>query len=130
MRRSAPLALLALSLMLTGCGPDVEKNAEYANAWQVRQALLEAGHDCPGEHQVDHGTDAEDIEFTLKCDSDLSLETVTDEYAEGLEGKIATLHALTKLPNTLHGPNWVITSKDMDRLVAIQENLGGKITAG
>lgn len=129
MRRPHLALLLAVPLTLTACGPDVEKDAEYANAWQVRQALLDAGHDCPGEHQVDKGSISEDITFELTCDSELNLETVTEEFAEDLGGSVAMLHAFTDLPNTLHGRNWVITSKDMDRLVAIQEDLGGKITA-
>src|SRR5690606_7656091 len=71
---------------------------------QVRRALLEAGHDCPREHQVDNGTDTEDVEFKIQCDDNLTLETVTEEYVEDLDNNVASLHALTDLPNTPHGP--------------------------
>lgn len=130
MRLTALLPIFALPILLAGCGADIEKDAAYANTIQLRTALTGAGHECPGQHQIDKGSDAEDIKFSLKCDDEVMLETVSEEFADKLDEEINSLHALTDLSNTLHGPNWIITSGNMTRLASIQEDLGGKITAG
>lgn len=128
-RLLAPTLVAASAVVLTGCGPDVQRDAEYGNTIQLRRALVDSGYECPGQQQEDHGTDATQEEFTLDCGNGLRLGVMSDEAAEDMHTTMTLWHVIAKPGHTLHGPNWYMSSEDIGRLSDIQEDFGGKVIA-
>ncbi len=131
MRRPV-LALLALtSLALTGCGPTaddiqamVDGETTYDDALALREAVVDAGVECPGTDQLQAPADA--ATTFLDCTNGVMAMAVAGS-AESME---ELLHLLSSEQNAslLHTDNWVVISRDEAPLRQLQDELGGQIT--
>lgn len=134
MRRSRASALAVVSaLALTGCGPSTQEitamisadRSTFEDALALREAVLDAGAECPGEQQVtDPSPDTDST--VLPCDPDLLLFVADGEdMAAEMIGNLETIDDI----HYLNSGNWVAASQDRQRLETIQEDLGGEITS-
>lgn len=131
MRRAATTLLALSALALSGCGPAtddiqamVDEPAEsYDDAVALREAVVDAGVECPGTDQLSAPDDPETT--FLDCSNSLMGMAVAGSE-ESMEGLLSTLDSRGRIPY-LHGANWVILSPDVASLQQLQDELGGEI---
>lgn len=132
MRRPA-LPLLALSaLALTGCGPTasdiqaiVNGPAEtYEDAAALREAVVDAGVECPGTNQL---TAPDDPGTTFLDCNDGRMGMAVASSDERMEELLNALGGRGEIP-FLHAGNWLVISPSEAQLQQVQEELGGTIT--
>ncbi|MEX5234952.1 hypothetical protein [Kocuria arenosa] len=132
MRRPV-LALLALtSLALTGCGPTaddiqamVDGETAYDDARALREAVVDAGVECPGTDQLSAPADA--ATTFLDCANGVMAMAVAGS-AESME-ELRALLSSEQNASILHTDNWVVISRDEAPLRQLQDELGGRIAA-
>ena len=132
MRRPV-LALLALtSLTLTGCGPTaddiqamVDGEPAYDDALALREAVVDAGVECPGTDQLSAPADA--ATTFLDCTNGVMAMAVAGSE-ESME-ELRDLLSSEQNASILHTADWFVISRDEAPLRQLQDELGGQITA-
>jgi hypothetical protein len=120
------------ALALTGCGPatdDIQAMVEgpaesYDDAVALREAVVDAGVECPGTDQLSAPDDPETT--FLDCTNGLMGMAVAGSE-ESTEGLLSTLAGRGRIP-FLHAGNWIILSPDVARLQQLQDELGGELS--
>jgi hypothetical protein len=131
--RPPVLALLALtSLALTGCGPTADDiqamvggETTYDDALALREAVVDAGVECPGTDQLQAPADA--ATTCLDCTNGVMAMAVAGS-AESME-ELRDLLSSEQDASILHTADWVVISRDETPLRRLQDELGGQITA-
>ncbi|MFF0945689.1 hypothetical protein ACFYE2_15920 [Kocuria sp. CPCC 205300] len=119
-------------LALTGCGPatdDIQAMVDgpaesYDDAVALREAVVDAGVECPGTDQLPAPDDPETT--FLDCTNGLMGMAVAGSE-ESMEGLLSTLADRGRIP-FLHAGNWVVLSQDVAQLQQLQDELGGEIS--
>ena len=119
---TAVAALASASILLTGCGPKVEKDATYETVEDLREAVLEAGLDCPGDTvvEVEDGDGGE-----IRCTGETTIAVYHDE--EDLEA-VSLGNIMFTDRHALRGPNWIISGDDEVALGEARDVLGGDLS--
>lgn len=110
-----PLIVLGVA----GCGGPA-KDATYESASKLRDAVIQSGADCPGDHSDPSKDKTEDF---IKCSSTMGLHVFTTDDAM-ISGKV--MMGFTKTPS-LQGPRWIIESPDASALGKLKDKLGGSV---
>lgn len=123
MRKQVAL-LVAVTALLTACS-GVEKDAEYQTPGALREAVIAAGGECPGE--TVNGS-AGDEEQRLQCSDTLTLRLFSED--EDLKtGELGIALGLTSDEAILTGPNWIVQGS-AEELIELNEDLGGELSRG
>jgi hypothetical protein len=117
MKRLLWVPLIVLGVAACG-GP--AKDATYENASKLRDAVVAAGTECPGDHADPSKDGTEDF---VKCSANLGLHVFTTDDAM-ITGKV--MMGFTKTPS-LQGPRWIIESTDASALGKLKDKLGGSV---
>ena len=133
MRRATPALLSLSALALTGCGPttdDIEAMVKgpartYDDAVALREAVVDAGVECPGADQLSAPDDPSTT--FLDCTNGLMGMAVAGSE-ESMEGLLDTLGDRGRIP-FLHAGNWIVISPDEAQLQQLQDELGGEVSA-
>ena len=132
MRRPV-LALLALtSLALTGCGPTaddiqamVDGEPAYDDALALREAVVDAGVECPGTDQLSAPADPETT-FLDCANGEMAMAVAGSE--ESMEELLGAFRGEVDV-SVLQATNWFVLSRTEEPLQRLQDELGGQITA-
>lgn len=134
MRRAAPALMIAASaLVLTGCGPSTsdiqalaatKKNATYADALDLRDAVTAAGADCDENVQQR----IQDGFYGVSCQPDMNLVVHSDPTV--MRQTIGAFTGDGSQWHYLHAANWAVEYNDKATLEDLQDALGGQIYSG
>lgn len=122
MRRHHLVPLIALPLLLTGCGP--EKNATYETVEGLKEAYVDAGGACDDWSQ----TNAVEIAAQSgECGDStvLSVYLSPEAVERRIEATKASMFAEI-MGDWLVGENWIVHADDATDL---QDELGGRIVS-
>lgn len=115
-------------LLFSGCGSSVEKDAEYASASMLRDALVGVGYECPQWSDEDTTTEfdaarclSDDRDFLRVYPDVAAREADLEGAVFGTQLMMATGRVETAL---LVGPNWTL-SGPTELVTPLQETMGG-----
>ena len=131
MRRAATLLLSLSALALTGCGPTaddiqamVDGETAYDDALALREAVVDAGAECPGTDQLQAPADPETT--FLDCGNGEMAMAVAGS-AESMEELLGAFRGEVDV-SVLQATNWFVLSRTEEPLQQLQDELGGQIT--
>ena len=133
MRRTTTTLLALSALALTGCGPatdDIEAMADgpaesYDDAVALREAVVDAGVDCPGTDQLPAPADPETT-FLDCANGEMAMAVAGSE--ESMEELLGAFRGEVDV-SVLQATNWFVLSRTEEPLQRLQDELGGQITA-
>lgn len=118
------LATLAVATLLTtGCGPD-ESGGSYSDVEALRDAYIEAGHECDDweqSNQVLGAAQSGDCGMDTVLSTYLTRDAVQDRIAETKDSIFAEATG-----DWLTGENWIINGSNAEDL---REKMGGQIVS-
>lgn len=115
--------LAAATILMTGCGPD-ESGGSYSDVEALRDAFIEAGHECDEweqSNQVLGAAQSGECGTETVLSTYLTHDAVQDRIAETKESLGGLLGG-----EWLTGENWIINT---DNARELQEAMGGQIVS-